>query len=76
MKKMPMLMARISRTSGTETIWPKAARLNFLPPPSARRTRAAGWLVMLGRYTCKARKLDGPQFLVRDLCAFEAKTGT
>ncbi len=33
------------------------------------------WLILHGRYVCKARKPDCPRCLVRDLCPFPAKTG-
>lgn len=33
------------------------------------------WLILHGRYVCKARKPDCPRCPVRDLCAFPAKTG-
>ncbi|HUY68707.1 MAG TPA: endonuclease III [Alphaproteobacteria bacterium] len=32
------------------------------------------WLILLGRYTCKARTPLCPQCAVRDLCAFKEKT--
>ena len=32
------------------------------------------WLILHGRYVCKARKPDCPVCPVRDLCAFRAKT--
>lgn len=31
------------------------------------------WLILHGRYVCKARKPDCPACVVRDLCAFEGK---
>ena len=34
------------------------------------------WLILHGRYVCKARKPDCPACLVRDLCAFRGKTKT
>jgi endonuclease III len=34
------------------------------------------WLILHGRYTCKARKPDCPNCIVRDLCAFRNKTKT
>jgi endonuclease-3 len=33
------------------------------------------WLILHGRYTCKARKPDCPDCIVRDLCAYPSKTG-
>ncbi len=32
------------------------------------------WLILLGRYTCLARKPNCPACLIRDLCEFKAKT--
>jgi endonuclease-3 len=32
------------------------------------------WLILHGRYTCKARKPDCPACVVRDLCRYKAKT--
>lgn len=32
------------------------------------------WLILHGRYTCKARKPACPECIVRDLCAFKDKT--
>ena len=32
------------------------------------------WLILHGRYVCKARKPDCPQCVIRDLCRFKAKT--
>jgi endonuclease-3 len=32
------------------------------------------WLILHGRYVCKARRPDCPTCLIRDLCEFKAKT--
>ena len=32
------------------------------------------WLILHGRYTCKARKPNCPECIVRDLCGFKLKT--
>jgi endonuclease-3 len=32
------------------------------------------WLILHGRYTCKARKPNCPECIVRDLCGFNSKT--
>ena len=32
------------------------------------------WLILQGRYVCKARRPDCPTCLIRDLCEFKAKT--
>lgn len=33
------------------------------------------WLILHGRYTCKARKPECPRCLIADLCRYPAKTG-
>jgi endonuclease-3 len=42
--------------------------------PKPRRRHAHHWLILHGRYVCKARKPDCPACIVRDLCAYTAKT--
>jgi endonuclease III len=42
--------------------------------PDAYRRHAHHWLILLGRYVCKARKPDCPHCPVVDLCRFENKT--
>ena len=42
--------------------------------PAARKLHAHHWLILHGRYVCKARKPDCPACVVRDLCAYKAKT--
>ena len=42
--------------------------------PPAYRLHAHHWLILHGRYVCKARKPDCPACVVRDLCRFKAKT--
>jgi len=34
------------------------------------------WLILHGRYVCKARKPDCPQCVIRDLCRFKDKTAS
>lgn len=41
--------------------------------PKTWRLNAHHWLILHGRYVCKARKPDCPTCIVRDLCGFEAK---
>ncbi|HZT20442.1 MAG TPA: endonuclease III [Dongiaceae bacterium] len=48
-------------------------RLEKVVPP-ARRLHAHHWLILHGRYVCKARKPDCPACLIRDICRYEAKT--
>ena len=42
--------------------------------PAARKRHAHHWLILHGRYVCKARKPDCPACVIRDLCAFKGKT--
>jgi len=42
--------------------------------PEEFRQHAHHWLILHGRYTCKARKPECPQCIVRDLCVFKDKT--
>ena len=42
--------------------------------PERYMLHAHHWLILHGRYICKARKPDCPACIVADLCAFKAKT--
>jgi len=42
--------------------------------PAEFQLHAHHWLILHGRYTCKARKPDCGPCLIRDLCAYEEKT--
>ena len=42
--------------------------------PAHYKLHAHHWLILHGRYTCKARKPDCPACPVADLCAFKGKT--
>ncbi|MFQ5775961.1 MAG: endonuclease III [Kiloniellaceae bacterium] len=42
--------------------------------PAHRKPHAHHWLILHGRYVCKARKPDCPKCVIRDLCAYKAKT--
>lgn len=42
--------------------------------PQAYHHDAHHWLILHGRYTCKARKPNCPECIVRDLCSFRSKT--
>jgi endonuclease III len=48
-------------------------KLNKITPDRYRR-HAHHWLILHGRYVCKARKPDCPLCVIRDLCAFKPKT--
>jgi len=42
--------------------------------PEEYRLHAHHWLILHGRYTCKARKPECPKCVVSDLCIFKGKT--
>ena len=42
--------------------------------PAKYRQHAHHWLILHGRYVCKARKPDCPTCIIRDLCVFKDKT--
>ena len=42
--------------------------------PERYAMNAHHWLILHGRYVCKARRPDCPQCIVRDICLFQAKT--
>src|ERR1700760_4179883 len=42
--------------------------------PERCRQHAHHWLILHGRYVCKARKPECPTCIIRDLCAFKDKT--
>ncbi len=42
--------------------------------PAERKLHAHHWLILHGRYVCKARKPDCPACVVRDICRYKAKT--
>jgi endonuclease III len=43
--------------------------------PREYKSYAHHWLILHGRYVCKARKPDCPECVVADLCHYQAKTG-
>ncbi|MBV9585926.1 MAG: endonuclease III, partial [Alphaproteobacteria bacterium] len=43
--------------------------------PPGYKLNAHHWLILHGRYVCKARKPDCPVCVVADLCRYKAKTG-
>ena len=43
--------------------------------PAEYKLNAHHWLILHGRYVCKARKPDCPVCVVADLCRYKAKTG-
>jgi endonuclease-3 len=43
--------------------------------PDEYKQGAHHWLILHGRYVCKARKPDCPECVINDLCEFKGKTG-
>jgi endonuclease-3 len=48
-------------------------KLEKVVPPEFKQD-AHHWLILHGRYVCKARKPDCPQCVIRDLCQYKDKT--
>lgn len=48
------------------------ALMRIIPPEFA--LNAHHWLILHGRYVCKARRPDCPKCVIRDLCTFKDKT--
>ncbi len=42
--------------------------------PAEFRRHAHHWLILHGRYVCKARKPECPRCVIRDICRYKAKT--
>jgi endonuclease-3 len=54
---------------------PLAVELKLMETvPAEYLQHAHHWLILHGRYTCKARTPNCPECIVRDLCAFKDKT--
>jgi len=47
--------------------------LDAVVPPERKR-HAHHWLILHGRYVCKARRPECPRCLIRDICRFKEKT--
>ncbi len=43
--------------------------------PESWKRHAHHWLILHGRYVCKARKPDCPNCILRDICPYPEKTG-
>ena len=68
-----------SLSSTARTVLPGATPLavelgleKVVPPDYA--LHAHHWLILHGRYVCKARKPNCPECAIRDLCAYRHKT--
>ena len=68
---------RVSNRTGLATgKTPLQVELQLLKAvPREYRQDAHHWLILHGRYTCKARTPNCPECIVRDLCSFKSKTG-
>ncbi len=67
---------RVSNRSGLapgKTPLAVEQKLERMVPPE-RKQHAHHWLILHGRYVCKARKPDCPACVVRALCRYKAKT--
>jgi len=67
---------RVSNRTGLakgKTPFEVEKRLVRLTPDEFKKD-AHHWLILHGRYTCKARKPDCPACIIRDLCEFRQKT--
>jgi endonuclease-3 len=67
---------RVSNRTGIapgKTVIEVEKRLQKLVPDEYK-LNAHHWLILLGRYVCKARKPDCPGCLISDLCEFKKKT--
>jgi endonuclease-3 len=67
---------RVSNRTGLapgKTVRQVEDTLNKVVPPEFRRN-AHHWLILHGRYVCKARKPNCPECAIRDLCAYRHKT--
>ena len=67
---------RVSNRTGLapgKTVQQVEDKLNEVVPPEFRRN-AHHWLILHGRYVCKARKPNCPECAIRDLCAYRHKT--
>ena len=69
---------RVSKRSGIapgkDPLEVEQRLLKFVAPEF--RQHAHHWLILHGRYVCKARKPDCPQCAIADLCEFKTKTRT
>jgi endonuclease-3 len=63
---------RIGLSSGRTPLEVEEDLLQIVPAKYA--VHAHHWLILHGRYVCKARRPDCPKCLIRDLCLYDAKT--
>ena len=63
---------RTGLSSGRTPLEVEEDLLRVIPPKYA--LHAHHWLILHGRYICKARRPECPRCLIRDICLFEPKT--
>lgn len=63
---------RTGLANGSTPLEVEQQLLRIVPPEYARN--AHHWLILHGRYVCKAKKPECPRCLINDLCTYEAKT--
>ena len=63
---------RIGLSNGKTPLAVEDDLMRVMPP--AYGLHAHHWLILHGRYLCKARKPECPRCLIRDLCRFKDKT--
>ena len=63
---------RTGLAPGKDVLEVEQKLLKFTPPEFLKN--AHHWLILHGRYVCKARKPDCPQCVIRDLCEYRHKT--
>jgi endonuclease-3 len=66
------LANRINLAPGKDVLEVERKLLKFVPEEF--RLDAHHWLILHGRYICKAQKPDCPRCIIRDLCEFKGKT--
>ena len=67
---------RVSNRTGMapgKTVRAVEDKLEKTTPPEFKQD-AHHWLILHGRYVCKARKPECPECIIRDLCEFKDKT--
>jgi endonuclease III len=66
-------VANRTRIAPGKTVRAVEDKLEKVVPPEFKQD-AHHWLILHGRYVCKARKPDCPQCIIRDLCEYRHKT--
>ena len=61
-----------TRIAPGKTVLEVEKKLEKVIPPTYKR-HSHHWMILHGRYVCKARKPDCPNCLIRDLCEFKGK---